>query len=322
MDDKVVVTGAAGFIGSHLCEALVGAGSRVVGIDSFTANYDVRIKRANVAALITNPRFELIEESINDINLDGVLSGARSVFHLAAQPGVRDSWARRFDEYIDSNIRATQRLCEACRGKPLERFVYASSSSVYGDTAQLPMNENHPTRPHSPYGVTKLSGEALCLLYKRNFGLPVVSLRFFTVYGPRQRPDMAFHKFIAAALEGRPLEVYGNGAQTRDFTYVSDIVDANLLAMGYRGGESVFNIGGGSRIALSAALDILAGSLAGRGRAQIVFEEPVKGDVMHTYADIGLAKREMEYTPKVALEDGIVREVEWVAALQKSLRFG
>jgi nucleoside-diphosphate-sugar epimerase len=170
--------------------------------------------------------------------------------------------------------------------------------------------------------VTKLSGEALCLLYKRNFGLPVVSLRFFTVYGPRQRPDMAFHKFIAAALEGRPLEVYGNGAQTRDFTYVSDIVDANLLAMGYRGGESVFNIGGGSRIALSAALDILAGSLAGRGRAQIVFEEPVKGDVMHTYADIGLAKREMEYTPKVALEDGIVREVEWVAALRKSLRFG
>jgi nucleoside-diphosphate-sugar epimerase len=322
MDDKVVVTGAAGFIGSHLCEALVGAGSRVVGVDSFSANYDVRIKRANVAALITNPRFELIEESINDIDLDDVLSGARSVFHLAAQPGVRDSWARRFDEYIDSNIRATQRLCEACRGKPIESFVYASSSSVYGDTAQLPMNENHPTRPHSPYGVTKLSGEALCLLYKRNFGLPVVSLRFFTVYGPRQRPDMAFHKFIAAALEGRPLEVYGNGAQTRDFTYVSDIVDANLLAMGYRGGESVFNIGGGSRIALSAALDILAGSLAGRGRAQIVFEEPVKGDVMHTYADIGLAKREMEYTPKVALEDGIVREVEWVAALRKSLRFG
>ena len=322
MDDKVVVTGAAGFIGSHLSEALVGTGRRVVGIDSFTANYDVRIKRANVAALIANPRFELIEESINDIDLDGVLSDARAVFHLAAQPGVRDSWARRFDEYIDSNIRATQRLCEACRGRPLERFVYASSSSVYGDTAQLPMNENHPTRPHSPYGVTKLSGEALCLLYKRNFGLPVVSLRFFTVYGPRQRPDMAFHKFIAAALEGRPIEVYGNGAQTRDFTYVSDIVDANLLALGYRGGESVFNIGGGSRVALSAALEVLAGSVAGRGGPQIVFEEPVKGDVMHTYADIALAKREIGYTPKVALEDGIVREVEWVTALRKSLRSG
>ena len=322
MDDKVVVTGAAGFIGSHLSEALVEAGSRVVGIDSFTANYDFRIKRANVAALVTNPRFELIEESINDIDLDGVLSGARAVFHLAALPGVRDSWARRFDEYIDSNIRATQRLCEACRGKSLDRFVYASSSSVYGDTALLPMNENHPTHPHSPYGVTKLSGEALCLLYKRNFGLPVVSLRFFTVYGPRQRPDMAFHKFISAALEGRPLEVYGNGGQTRDFTYVSDIVDASLLAMRYRGGESVFNIGGGSRVALSAALDVLVGSVAGSGRAQVVFEDPVKGDVMHTYADIALAKREIGYAPKVALEDGIVREVEWVTALRKSLRSG
>jgi nucleoside-diphosphate-sugar epimerase len=322
MADKVVVTGAAGFIGSHLCEALVARGFRVTGIDSFNPNYDVRIKRGNVAALLAGPRFELIEGSINDIDLEAALSDTRFVYHLAAQAGVRDSWAKRFEEYIDSNIRATQVLCEACRGKPLERFVYAGSSSVYGDTAELPMNEGHPTRPHSPYGVTKLAGEALCLLYKRNFGLPVVSLRFFTVYGPRQRPDMAFHKFIAAALEGRPLEVYGNGAQTRDFTYVSDIIDANLLAMSYGGTESVFNVGGGSRIALSAVLDILAAGIGGRARAQIVFKDPVKGDVMHTYADISLAGRELGYSPKVGVEEGIEREIEWIEALRKSARSG
>jgi UDP-glucose 4-epimerase len=322
MDDKVVVTGAAGFIGSHLCEALVGGGFHVVGVDSFNPNYDVRIKRSNLFSLAGNPRFELLEGSINDVDLDSVLSGARFVFHLAAQAGVRDSWERRFGEYIDSNIRATQVLCEACRGKPIERFVYASSSSVYGDTAALPMNESHPTRPHSPYGVTKLAGEALCLLYKRNFGLPVVALRFFTVYGPRQRPDMAFHKFISAAFDGKPLRVYGNGAQTRDFTFVSDIVAANLVAMRYEGTESVFNVGGGSRIALSAALEVLAAGIGGRARAQIVFEEPVKGDVMHTYADISLARRELGYAPRVALEEGLVREIDWIEASRESTRSG
>jgi UDP-glucose 4-epimerase len=320
MDEKVVVTGAAGFIGSHLCEALVGDGYRVVGIDSFHPNYDVRVKRSNLSALAANPRFELVEGSINDLDLDAVLADARSVFHLAAQAGVRDSWAKRFEDYIDSNIRATQILCEACRGKPLQRFVYASSSSVYGDTAALPMNEGHPTRPHSPYGVTKLAGEALCLLYKRNFGLPVVALRFFTVYGPRQRPDMAFNKFISAALDGKPLRVYGNGAQTRDFTFVSDIVGANLKAMRYRGSESVFNVGGGSRVALSAALEVLAAGVGARARAEIVFEEPVKGDVMHTYADISLARRELGYAPTVALEEGLAREIEWIEASRESAR--
>ena len=322
MSEKVVVTGAAGFIGSHLCESLLGMDFHVVGIDSFNANYDVRIKRQNIAAAERNDRFELVEASINELDLGRVLSGAAYVFHLAAQPGVRDSWAERFDEYIDSNIRATQKLCEACRGMALERFVYASSSSVYGDTAQLPMNESHPTRPFSPYGVTKLSGEALCLLYKRNFGLPVVSLRFFTVYGPRQRPDMAFHRFIAGVLDGKPMEVFGDGTQTRDFTYVSDIVDANLRAMRYGGTESIFNIGGGSRVALGAVLEILSAELSRRGPVQVVFKEHVKGDVMHTYADIGLAARELGYSPKVDLEEGIAREIEWVASLRRTLGSG
>jgi nucleoside-diphosphate-sugar epimerase len=322
MADKVVVTGAAGFIGSHLCESLLDGGHRVLGVDSFNPNYDIRIKRANVSALLANDRFSLTEGSINDVDLDQVLSDAVCVFHLAAQPGVRDSWAEKFDEYVDANIKATQRLCEASRGKPLEKFVYASSSSVYGDTAQLPMSENHPTRPFSPYGVTKLSGEALCLLYRRNFGLPVVALRFFTVYGPRQRPDMAFHKFIVRARDGRPIEVFGNGSQTRDFTYVSDIVDASLRAMRYRGPESVFNIGGGSRVALGAVLDILTAALAGDSRVEVVFKEAVKGDVMHTYADISLARRELGYSPKMNLEEGIGREVEWVDSLRKTLGSG
>ncbi len=322
MADKVVVTGAAGFIGSHLCESLVAQGFRVTGVDSFNPNYDVRIKRKNLASIANDDRFDLVEGSINDVDLEKTLSGARYVFHLAAQAGVRDSWARRFDDYIDANIRATQRLCEACRGKPLETFVYASSSSVYGDTAELPMNERHPTRPFSPYGVTKLSGEALCLLYRQNFGLPVVSLRFFTVYGPRQRPDMAFHKFIAGAFDGKPIDVFGDGNQTRDFTYVSDIVDANRLAMSYSGPHSVFNIGGGSRIGLNAALEVLTAGLAGKAQVQVVFREPVKGDVMHTYADIGLARRELGYSPKVGLEEGIAREIEWIASLRRSLVSG
>jgi nucleoside-diphosphate-sugar epimerase len=322
MTDRVVVTGAAGFIGSHLCEALVAQGFRVTGVDSFNPNYDVRIKRRNLESLLDEGLFDLVEGSINHVDLEEIVTGAKHVFHLAAQAGVRESWAERFEEYIDSNIRATQKLCEACRGKPLEKFVYASSSSVYGDTAQLPMNEAHPTHPFSPYGVTKLSGEALCLLYRDNFRLPVVTLRFFTVYGPRQRPDMAFHRFISRAFDGRPIEVFGQGNQTRDFTYVSDIVAAALAAMKYSGPEAIFNVGGGSRVALLEVLDILGAGLAGTASVEIVFKETVKGDVMHTYADIGRARRELGYSPRIGLEEGITREIEWIAALRRNLGSG
>ncbi len=322
MPKTVLVTGAAGFIGSNLSEALVDKGFRVVGVDSFNPNYDIRIKRENLKRLLASDRFELIEKSLCDMDIETVLGDVEYVFHLAAQPGVRDSWAQRFDEYIDANIRATQKLCEAARGKSIKRFVYASSSSVYGDTTELPMNESHRTRPHSPYGVTKLSGEALCLLYRKNFGLPVVALRFFTVYGPRQRPDMAFHRFIANALDGKPIEVYGNGTQTRDFTFVSDIVGANISTMEYAGPESVFNIGGGSRIALNGALDVLGDAVGGSGRVDVVYNEPVKGDVMHTYADISLARKELGYAPQTSLEEGIAREVDWIKSLRKTLPSG
>lgn len=312
MAEKAVVTGAAGFIGSHVCDALLARGLRVTGIDSFNTNYDPRIKRANIAQALASDAFDLVEGSLNDVDLEAILKGASYVFHEAAQAGVRQSWQERFDEYVDANIRATQRLCEAARTSTIKRFVYASSSSVYGETTELPMSESHPTKPLSPYGVTKLSAEGLCLLYRANFGLPVVALRYFTVYGPRQRPDMAFHIFIRNALAGKPIEVFGNGTQTRDFTYIDDIVAANLAAMEYGGEEAVFNTGGGSRITLNRALDVLTSVLP--SSAEVVFSDRVKGDVTHTYADISLASRELGYAPTTDIADGLAREVQWVKA--------
>lgn len=320
MSQKVIVTGAAGFIASHLCEALLDKGHRVVGVDAFKNNYDVRIKRDNAARLVGRDGFDLVEGSLNDIDLTTLLTGAAVVFHLAAQPGVRQSWHEQFDEYVNANIRATQRLCDESRKHQLKRFVYASSSSVYGETTSLPMAEDHPTRPYSPYGVTKLSGENLCLLYRANYQLPVVALRFFTVYGPRQRADMAFHRFIARALDGKPIEVYGNGTQTRDFTYVADVVDANLAAMEYSGEVPVFNIGGGAQVALNTALDLLLKSLP--EHAEVHYHDPVRGDVSNTYADIALAARELGYAPKMGLEEGLHREVEWLKALRRGMHGG
>ncbi|MFH1755344.1 MAG: NAD-dependent epimerase/dehydratase family protein [Candidatus Latescibacterota bacterium] len=317
MSTKVLVTGAAGFIGSHLCERLLAEGYDVIGVDCLTDYYDTRIKQENLTGLLSDKRFTLVRQSLNDADLCRLLDGVVCVFHQAAQAGVRASWGQRFEEYIDSNIRATQRLCEAAKTMPIERFVFAGSSSVYGETAELPMSESHPVRPISPYGVTKLAGENLCLLYKKNYNLPVVSLRYFTVYGPRQRPDMAFHSFIVNAHEAKPIEVFGNGTQTRDFTYVDDIVEANLLAMSYQGEESVFNIGGGSRITLNSALDILTDT--GRYNFDIIYKDKSKGDVSHTYADIRLAQRELGFEPRMAFERGLANEIEWVESLLAKL---
>lgn len=315
--EKAVVTGAAGFIGSHLCERLLRDGFEVVGVDSFTDYYDIRIKQANLQPLRDHGRFSFIGESLNTIDLGDLLAGASFLFHQAAQAGVRASWGKNFEEYIDSNIRTTQRLLEAVADGRIKKFVYASSSSVYGETTELPMKESHTTRPVSPYGVTKLAGENLCLLYNKCHHVPVVALRYFTVYGPRQRPDMAFHKFIRSTLAGEPIDVYGNGTQTRDFTYVDDIVTANLLAARYGGNETVFNIGGGSRVALNVVLDLLNERL--NGKLNVRFSDPVRGDVTHTFADIDLARRELGYAPATGIEDGLTREVEWVEHLYKRL---
>ena len=247
MGNKVLVTGAAGFIGSNLCKRLIGDGYQVVAIDSFTDYYSPERKHGNLKSIISHENFELIEEDINYYDLREVINSSRCVFHLAAQAGVRMSWGKEFSVYVDSNILTTQKILEALKENKRTKLIYSSSSSVYGQTDRFPMCEDQRLKPVSPYGVTKLSGEHLCELYRINFGVNTISLRYFTVYGPRQRPDMAFSRFITAALTGGELEIYGDGRQTRDFTFVSDAVEANMLAMKYEGEETIFNIGGGTK---------------------------------------------------------------------------
>jgi UDP-glucose 4-epimerase len=318
MPGRALVTGAAGFIGSHLSEALIDAGYEVTGIDSFTDYYDVRIKQNNLDQCTRREGFRFVAGSINEVDLDELLGGVDYVFHQAAQAGVRASWGKRFEDYIDCNIRATQRLCEAARYKRLDKFVYASSSSVYGDTTELPMREDGPARPVSPYGVTKLDAENMCLLYRKNYGLPAVCLRYFTVYGPRQRPDMAFHRFLKGAMTGASIEVYGNGEQTRDFTFVADIVAANLQAMSYGGDETVFNVGGGSRVSVNRVLDVI-GEYAD-GEFDVRYKDREKGDVQHTFADTSRARRELGFDPETSLEEGIGKQAEWMRSVFDILR--
>lgn len=306
---KVVVTGAAGFIGSHLCERLLDEGHAVVGIDCFTDYYNPDRKRAHLAGVMAHERFNLVESDLNGCDLAGLLGGASCVFHLAAQAGVRRSWGTEFTRYIESNILATQRILEALKGLESVRLIHSSSSSVYGETADLPMREEHPLRPISPYGATKLSAEHLCELYRVNYGVRYVSLRYFTVYGPRQRPDMAFSRFITAALSGDPIEVYGDGMQTRDFTYVSDAVEANILASRHEGPPYIFNIGGGSRISI---LDVLKGIERELDAPLDVHHlERAKGDVTDTWADTARARAEIGFKPSVSIEEGLRSEIGW-----------
>lgn len=309
---RALVTGAAGFIGSHLCQRLLREGYALVGIDAFTDYYPRRVKEANLAGLAGDPRFTFREGDLLTADLPALLDGATVVFHQAAQPGVRGSWGAQFRAYVDNNILATQRLLEASRDLPtLRRFVFASSSSVYGNTPTLPLREDARPEPYSPYGVTKLAGESLALLYGTNYGVPVVALRYFTVYGPRQRPDMAFHRFCVALLRDEEVSLYGDGHQTRDFTFVGDVVEANLLALGVGAVGQVFNIGGGARVPLREALAILE-QAAGRA-ARIRHREAARGDVRHTYADTDRARQVLGYKPQVALADGLREELAWVA---------
>jgi nucleoside-diphosphate-sugar epimerase len=305
---RSVVTGVAGFIGSHLAEHLIDLGHEVVGLDCFTPYYSPRLKRANLAVLMAKPRFQLVEGDLSAIDLGPVLEGADYVFHQAAQAGVRASWGETFAEYTQHNVLATQRLLEALRGRPLRKLVYASSSSVYGD-ARLPMRETARPQPVSPYGVTKLAAEHLCQLYHVNYGLPAVALRYFTVYGPRQRPDMGIHRFIRAIAAGDPIPVYGDGAQSRDFTYVDDIVRANVLAALSPVTGTAINIGGGSRIVLRDALDVLQEAVG--QRAQLVYRAHQNGDVGHTAADCRRAQRLLGFVPAVDISEGLHRQVAW-----------
>ncbi len=309
---QALVTGAAGFLGSTLAEALVERGDSVRGIDCFIDYYPRELKERNLRTLKGHPRFEFHEASLVDADLGALLDGVDVVFHQAAQAGVRASWGAEFQIYTMNNVLATQRLLEACRpGKT--RVVYASSSSVYGETRKFPMHEDDLPAPVSPYGVTKLAAEHLCVLYAKNFQVPTVSLRYFTVYGPRQRPDMAFHKFMRAMLTDRELPLYGTGEQTRDFTFVKDAVAANLAAAERGRPGGVYNIGGGSRVSVNHVFDVLEGILG--KSAKIKRLEVQKGDVMHTVADTTRAREEIGYCPKVTLEEGLRAEAEYMKEL-------
>ena len=307
---KALVTGAAGFIGSHLGEYLIEKGLRVIGIDSFVDYYPRSVKESNIAEMIKDQHFEFVEESLLEVDLSKLLDGVDVVFHQAAQAGVRASWGQSFKIYTDNNILATQMLLEACKESPVKKFVYASSSSVYGDTKDLPMRESSLPFPVSPYGVSKLAAEHLCCLYHRNFGIPAVSLRYFTVYGARQRPDMAFHRFFRWALEGDALEVYGDGQQSRDFTHVDDIVEANWLALEKGLPGEVYNIGGGSRVTLNEVIEMIK-AMVGQ-ELKVHYEGVQKGDVRHTFADMTKAEEELGYQPKVSIQEGLEREYEWM----------
>jgi UDP-glucose 4-epimerase len=310
---KALVTGAAGFIGSQLSAALVARGADVVGLDRFTDYYPRATKEANLESLRREKAFHFIEAALQTADLPRVLDGVTHVFHLAGQPGVRKSWGQDFATYTSDNVDATQRLLEAAKavGGRLERFVYASSSSVYGDDVAIPMREDARVSPVSPYGVTKLAAEHLCHLYAVNHGLPTVSLRYFTVYGPRQRPDMAFHRFISAALEGTPITLFGDGGQTRDFTFVGDIVAATMAA-GDRGRPgAVYNIGGGSRVSMTEIIGLVE-LVTGRP-LHVVREGAQKGDMRDTFADTSRARAEIGFAPATSLADGLAAEAAWLA---------
>jgi UDP-glucose 4-epimerase len=309
---NALVTGAAGFIGSHLTAALLDQGWQVTGLDCFTDYYPRAIKESNLAINAGRPGFHFVEGSIQQTDAASLLDGRTHVFHLAAQAGVRKSWGRDFRIYTENNVDATQRLLEACVGLPLARFVYASSSSLYGDNTAIPMREDALPQPVSPYGVTKLAAEQLCHLYHVNHRVPATSVRYFTVYGPRQRPDMAFHRFIRAALDGGRITIYGDGEQTRDFTFVSDAVAATIAA-GDRGVPGrAYNVGGGSRVTVNQVLEIIA-RLA--GRALDIQREPVqKGDMRDTYADTTLARTDLGFVPRVTLDQGIEAEYRWLSS--------
>jgi len=310
---RALITGAAGFIGSHLSERLLKQGATVVGIDCFTDSYPRWVKELNLRESLSHPRFSFIEGDLIALDLNSVLDGVECVFHQAAQPGVRSSWGLAFEAYVRNNVLATQRLLEAARGTAIRKFVYASSSSIYGEAEKFPTSESITPRPISPYGVTKLAGEHLCLLYCRRYGVPAVTLRYFTAYGPRQRPDMGFHTFIHAFLSGRPISIYGDGGHSRDFTYVSDVVTANVLAAEKGPAGRVYNIGGGVEVTLNEVIRTLK-TLTGAD-VQIRHQEANAEDPRRTAADTALAIGELGYQPAVGLEEGLKQQIGWVREL-------
>jgi UDP-glucose 4-epimerase len=308
---KVLVTGCAGFIGSHLTDRLLADGNDVVGIDCFMDYYPRSIKESNIQDARQHRNFTLIEKDILEMTS---FPDVDYVFHEAAQAGVRASWGSSFSIYSRNNIEATQRLLEWYKDKSLKKFVYASSSSVYGDSP-LPMREDMRPQPVSPYGVSKLAAEHLCYLYWKNFNVPTVSLRYFTVYGPRQRPDMGIHKFVKAIIHDDTLTVYGDGSQTRDFTYIADVVEANLLAARTGISGEVYNIGGGSRITVNDLIRVMEQEC--HKDAMIAPDHAQKGDTRDTLADNSKARNSLGWVPKIPVPEGIKHYVAWVRKVEQ-----
>jgi UDP-glucose 4-epimerase len=302
---KTLVTGCAGFIGSHLADKLLEQGYEVIGIDCFTDYYPRAIKEANISNALKNNNFKLIEENI--LNMEK-FPDVDYVFHLAAQAGVRASWGKSFELYTRNNIEATQKLLEFYKDREIQKFVYASSSSVYGD-AELPMKEDSLLKPVSPYGVTKLAGENLCYLYWKNYNVSTVSLRYFTVYGPRQRPDMATHKFVKAIFKAEEITVFGDGTQTRDFTFVDDAVEATMLAANNDVVGEVFNVGGGTRISVNELIEEIE-KLIGK-KAKTKYIEKQEGDVRNTLADVTKAREILNWNPKIDIYYGLKEYIRW-----------
>jgi nucleoside-diphosphate-sugar epimerase len=304
---KCLVTGAAGFIGSHLSDALVEQGHRVVGIDNFSDYYPRQLKERNLSNLSKEKDFHFIVVDLAQDDLTKVMHGIDYIFHLAAQPGVRRSWGSSFSIYLRDNVFATQRLLEATKGTRVKRFIYASSSSIYGNSERLPTRESTIPAPVSPYGVTKLAAEHLCHSYLKNYGVRTVVLRYFTVFGPRQRPDMAINILISRIASGRQIDVFGDGNQRRDFTFVSDVVSATIAAMRAPSG-SIYNVGAGSTTSLNEVIRMTESAL--HKRARIRYKPQAKGDVRNTSADISKISDELGYRPATSLRDGIARQVE------------
>jgi UDP-glucuronate 4-epimerase len=307
---RVLVTGCAGFIGSRLVERLLYDGTSVVGVDSFTDYYSRDMKKANLRRFREHPGFTFRRLDLSREPLDGLLADVDVVYHLAGQPGVRASFGLGFSKYLRHNIEATQRLLEAAIGQPLEAFVYASSSSVYGDLDHFPTAEDALREPRSPYGMTKLAVEELAAVYLRNHGVPAVGLRYFTVYGPGQRPDMAFARFIGQLLSGQQLTVYGDGNQIRDFTYVDDAVRGTIAAAARGTPGAVYNIGGGHPVSLHDAYELLGKILQREVKVRSLPDVP--GDVRRTGADGARAREQLGFEPQINFEDGLRSQVKAV----------
>lgn len=310
---RALVTGCAGFIGSHLTESLLTDGFEVVGVDCFNANYARNEKLRNLERAREWDNFDFVPIDLARGELHEFVADCDVIFHLAAEPGVRASWGDRFETYVRNNLLATQHLLDAARAFPEKRLVYSSSSSIYGQAERFPTPEDIAPAPLSPYGVTKLAAEHMCLAYQANFGVDAVALRYFSVYGPRQRPDMAFTIFCSAAVENVPITVFGDGTQTRDFTFVGDIVAATRRAAEVPGiGGRVYNVGGGSQTSLNDGIAVIE-ACAGR-RLEVHHTGTQYGDVQNTSADVTRARTDLGVEPATPFEEGLGRQFEWVAS--------